>query len=322
MIGFFNCYRRQVLVTLALTALWAVFTLASPAAFTGIRIYRSFMSTIPVTLILTLGMTLLVILGEMDLSFPSVSAAAAFVFAFLHAKIGCPPAAAMALALASGAAMGLFNGFLVVKVGVPSIIATIGTQFFWRGLILLLADGLAIALSSIRGHWLHSLFVGRFGPWEIPAQALWGLAVAIVLGLILNRHPFGDAILFIGDNRKTAEMMGIPVDRVRMATFTLMGFLAAFAGLLATLELNNWWPTQGEGYMLLVFAAVFVGGTSAYGGQGTVYGSFVGAILIGIIEAGIVSAGLVGFWTRFIHGLVIILSVSAYAAMARWRPHG
>lgn len=322
MIGFFNCYRRQVLVTLALTALWAVFTLASPAAFTGIRIYRSFMSTIPVTLILTLGMTLLVILGEMDLSFPSVSAAAAFVFASLYAKAGWPPAAAMALALASGAAMGLFNGFLVVKVGVPSIIATIGTQFFWRGLILLAADGLAIALSAIRGHWIHSLFVGRLGPWEIPAQALWGLSVAIVLGLILNRHPFGDAILFIGDNRKTAEMMGIPVDRVRMATFTLMGFLAAFAGLLATLELNNWWPTQGEGYMLLVFAAVFVGGTSAYGGQGTVYGSFVGAILIGIIEAGIVSAGLVGFWTRFIHGLVIILSVSAYAAMARWRPHG
>jgi simple sugar transport system permease protein len=74
--------------------------------------------------------------------------------------------------------------------------------------------------------------------------------------------------------------------------------------------------------MLLVFAAVFVGGTSAYGGQGTIYGSFIGAILIGIIEAGIVSAGLVGFWTRFIHGLVIILSVSAYAGMARWRPHG
>ena len=312
-------HRRQALVTLGLAAVWGLFLLASPVAFTNAPIYRSFMSTIPVTLILTLAMTLLVIVGEMDLSFPSVSAAAAYVFAFLYAKEGWTPPAAVVAALLSGLAMGFLNGILVVKVGVPSIIATIGTQFFWRGLILLMADGLAISLSSIRGNWLQLLFVGRLGPWEIPAQALWGLAVALLLALILNRHAFGDALLFIGDNRKTAAMMGIPVAKVRIGAFMIMGLLAAFAGLLATLELNNGWPTQGEGYMLLVFAAVFVGGTSAYGGEGTIYGSFVGAILIGIIEAGLVASGFVGFWTRLVHGLVIILSVSAYALMAKRR---
>lgn len=311
--------RRQVLVTLALLSVWGLFLLASPTAFSNAPIYRSFMSTIPVTLVLTLGMTLLVVLGEMDLSFPSVSAAAAYLFAFLYAKAGWAPPAAFGAALLSGAAMGLVNGLLVVRVGVPSIIATIGTQFFWRGLILLLADGLAISLSSIRGDWLQTLFVGRLCLWEIPAQALWGLAVALLLALLLNRHPFGDALLFIGDNGKTAEMMGLPVARIRIGAFVIMGLLSAFAGLLATLELNNWWPTQGEGYMLLVFAAVFVGGTSAYGGEGTIYGSFVGAILIGIIEAGLVSSGFVGFWTRLVHGLVIILSVSAYALMAKRR---
>ena len=161
--------------------------------------------------------------------------------------------------------------------------------------------------------------MGRVGSWGVPVQAFWALLVAAATGLLLNRRSFGEALLFIGDNRQTAQMVGIPVPRMRKLAFVLMGFLAAFAGLLATLELNNWWPTQGDGYMLLVFAAVFVGGTSAYGGQGTIYGTFIGSIIIGIIEAGIVSAGLTGLWTRFVHGLVIILSLSGYALFTRRR---
>lgn len=304
---------RKILVTSVLMVLWGVFWFAAPQSFSSPRIYRSFMSTIPVTTVLAMGMTFLIIAGDMDMSFPSVSAAAAFVFAWLYAKMGVSPSAAFAAAIFTGAVMGYLNGVLVVQIGVPSIIATIGTQFLWRGLIMLLADGIAIPLSSVRGTALHTLFVGRIGPWDVPAQALWAVALAVFLALLLNRHSFGENILFIGDNRNTAEMVGIPVARTRITAFILMGTLAAFAGLLATLELNNWWPTQGEGYMLLVFASVFVGGTSAYGGDGTVYGTFIGSIIIGIIEAGIVSAGLVGFWTRFVHGLVIIVSVSGYA---------
>ncbi len=314
---FWEKYRQQFLVTGALLLLWAAFTAASPLTFTNARIYRSFMSTIPVTMILTLAMTLLVIMGETDLSFPSLSAAGAYVFAWLYSQWGLPAPAAFAAALAAGALMGWLNGLLVVSVGVPSMVATIGTQFFWRGLILLLSDGIAIPLAAVQQEVLHGLFVGRAGAWGVPLQALWALAVAVLLGLLLNRHRFGDAVLFIGDNRRAAEMMGIAVKKVRIQAFTLMGLMAAFAGLLATLELNNWWPTQGEGYMLLVFASVFVGGTSAYGGQGTIYGSFIGSIIIGIIEAGIVSAGLVGFWTRLVHGLVIILSIALYSLASR-----
>lgn len=314
---FLHHHRKQALLSLALLMLWGVFAAASPGTFTNLRIYRSFLSTLPVPLILALGMTLLVTLGEMDLSFPSVTAASAYVFSFLYSQGHASPPMALGAALVAGLLMGWCNGLLVVLVGVPSIIATIGTQFLWRGLVLLLADGLAIPLGALRGEPLHFLLVGRIGEWGIPLQALWTVGIALFLGFLLNRHPFGDALLFIGDNRKTAAMMGIPVRRVRIMAFMLMGLLGALAGVLATFELNNWWPTQGEGYMLMVFAAVFVGGTSAYGGEGTIYGSFIGAIMIGIIEAGIVSAGLVGFWTRFIHGLVIILSVSAYAILER-----
>ncbi len=308
-------HRRGILVTLGLIGLLVLFAIASPRTFLNPRIYRSFLSTIPVTAILALGMTLLVVVGEMDLSFPSVCAAAAYVFAEAFLATGSG-AVSFVLAIASGAIMGWINGLIVVRIGVPSIIATIGTQFFWRGLILLLSDGIALSLASVRGTDIYGLFVGRIAG-EIPAQSLWCLAIALGLALLLNRHPFGDSLLFIGDNRKTAAMMGIPVPKVRIKAFILMGILSAFAGVLATLELANWWPTQGEGYMLLVFASVFVGGTSAYGGEGTIYGTLIGAIIIGIIEAGIVSAGLAGFWTRLVHGLIIVVSVSIYATMAK-----
>ncbi len=308
-------FRRQIWVTAGLLGLLLLFVSASPETFLGMRIYRSFLSTIPVTAILAMGMTLLVVVGEMDMSFPSISAAAAYVFARVFLSVGSAPVAFVA-AMAAGIAMGWINGLIVVGIGVPSIIATIGTQFFWRGLILLLSDGMALSLAQVRTEVVYSLFVGRMAG-GIPVQALWCVAIAVALAVLLNRHPFGDSLLFIGDNRKTAAMMGVPVNRVRMRAFVLMGALSAFAGLLATLELANWWPTQGEGYMLLVFASVFVGGTSAYGGEGTIYGTLVGAVIIGIIEAGIVSAGLAGFWTRLIHGLIIVLSVSLYAVMSK-----
>jgi simple sugar transport system permease protein len=89
--------------------------------------------------------------------------------------------------------------------------------------------------------------------------------------------------------------------------------MSALASVMICLEMANWWPTQGEGYLLLVFAAIFLGGTSVFGGQGTIFGTVIGSIIIGILEAGIISSGLSGYWTRLSHGLVIVISVSVYA---------
>ena len=201
-------YRRQTLVTVILMSLWLFFIAASPRTFLDARIYRSFMSTIPVTTILALGMTFLIVAGEMDMSFPSVSAVSALVFAWLHSPDGgnLPAWFSMLCALTAGGMMGAFNGLLVVRMGIPSIIATIGTQFFWRGAALLLSGGKAIPLSAVRDESLHRLFVGRTGPWEIPAQSLWALGLAVFLGLMFNRHRYGEAVLFVGDKSSTAEM--------------------------------------------------------------------------------------------------------------------
>jgi simple sugar transport system permease protein len=159
-------------------------------------------------------------------------------------------------------------------------------------------------ISGIRENPIHAIFVGRlFG--VIPAQALWALALAVFLWFILNRHRFGEAILFIGDNPNVARVMGINVEATRVRLFTMNGVIAAFAGLLLTMEINVFYPTQGQGFLLPALAAVFIGGTSIAGGQGTVVGTFFGAYIIGSLEAGVVASRISGYWVQLVQGVVM-----------------
>jgi simple sugar transport system permease protein len=112
-------------------------------------------------------------------------------------------------------------------------------------------------------------------------------------------------------------MMGIPVNRVRMLVFTQLGFFAAFAGILLDLEMSYYWPTTGEGYLLGTLASVFLGGTSVFGGMGTIFGTFVGSIIIGSLKTGIITIGLSGYWTNLIYGLLIVISVSIHSILRR-----
>lgn len=304
-------YRLQAGILLLLMVLLGLFSYFSPQTFLHSRIYIAFMSTIPFSTLLALGLTLLIVAGELDLSFPAVMAISGFCFSSITQATGSPLLGFVA-ALSTGAFAGLCNGLIIVKIGVPAIIATIGTQFFWRGTSTLLADGLALNLTELRGTTLHHVMVGRLFD-VIPMQTLWCVAIAIVFWLILNRHIWGDDIRFIGDDISTARMMGIQTDNVRIGLFVLMGLMSALASVMVCLEMANWWPTQGEGYLLIVFAAIFLGGTSVFGGQGTIFGTMIGSIIIGILEAGIISSGLSGYWTRLAHGLVIVISVSFYA---------
>ncbi len=283
----------------------------SPQTFLHSRIYIAFMSTIPFATLLALGLTLLIVAGELDLSFPAVMAISGLCFSSISQSTGSP-LLGLVCALCTGAFAGLCNGFIVVRIGVPAIIATIGTQFFWRGTSTLLADGLSLNLPELRETTLHHIMVGRLFDF-LPMQTFWCLIIAVIFWFILNRHILGDDILFIGDDMRTAIMMGVKTDKVRIGLFVLMGIMSALVSVMVCMEMANWWPTQGEGYLLLVFAAIFLGGTSVFGGQGTIFGTVIGSIIIGILEAGIISSGLSGYWTRLAHGLVIVTSVSIYA---------
>ena len=294
-------------IGIVLAILYVVFIFTAPSVFTGYRIYMSFFQTVPPMLVLALGLTFIITAGEIDLSFPAVVALAGFVFTWFFKTLHMPWIGFI-LAIGAGALVGYINGLLVARLRVPSIMATLAAQFFWYGVTILIAGGLQIDIQAITTTTIHAIFVGRlFGIF--PVQALWALGLTVFFWFILNRHKFGEAIMFIGDNAEVARVMGINVEATRIRLFTMHGVIAAFAGLLLTLEINVFFPTQGQGMLLPVMAAVFIGGTSIAGGQGVLVGTFFGSYIIGSLEAGVVATGIGGYWVQLVEGLVMAASV-------------
>lgn len=311
---FISTYAGQIGVTAALLVLWLAFVVAAPETFLRSNIYAAFAATIPLFGIVAMPLTLVVAAGEIDLSFPSTMALGMVGFVLVWeatANVGL----GVATALIIGATAGLFNGLVVVRIGVPALVATIGTLFFFRGLSLVVIGGRNVTLIATRDSFLFELFVGKF--FGIPMQFLWLLAIAAVMWILLNRHRYGASVYVIGDNSETAELQGIRTKRVRTLLFVLVGVAAAFSGVLSSLFIVSFFPSVGEGQLLPALAAVFVGGTSVFGGKGTIWGTLVGAFMIGTINAGIVAAGLTGFYTQFIFGAVIVVSVSIHALVQR-----
>jgi simple sugar transport system permease protein len=287
--------------------LWILFVVGASETWLHFDIYSSLMSTVPLTGIVALALTMVVIAREIDVSFGSVMAMGAWVFI----ATGQPELGLLA-GLAAGLGVGLLNGIVVVRFGVPSLVATIGSWFFWAGIVLYGTGGKGAGTDFASG-FVTTLVAGRIGGY-VPAEFPWMIGIALVLWVLLNRHRFGAHVYLVGDNEQSARMMGVRTDRVRMTVFALVGVSAAFAGIATTLESNYFWPTTGSGAMLPTVAAVFLGGTSIFGGRGTIFGTVVAAFVIGAIEPGIVSIGWTGLLTQVIYGAVIVgaLIVQAY----------
>jgi simple sugar transport system permease protein len=305
----------EIAITAIFIVLYAVFLIGATEVYTQFGIYRSFMSTLPFMGVVALAATFVVTLGEIDLSFPSVMGLSAWGFGATFVATGSYPLA-LAVALAMGAGAGLLNGIMVAYVGVPSIVATIGTMFFWRGFVNVLAQGKGIPLASLTDSWMHPIFVGRIA-FDIPMHFIWFLLLSVIFMALYRRHTFGSHVLFIGDNQASGEMMGIKVARVKITCFTLLGVMAAFGSVLLVSEVTYFWPTTGEGYLLPALAAVFIGGTPVFGGRGSMYGTFIGVLIIGSLEAGVVAMGIQGFYTQVIYGLLITIAVTIYAIILR-----
>jgi simple sugar transport system permease protein len=306
-------YSLQIGIVFVAIFIWFLFLLGSPRTFLAGNIYVSFMSTTPFFALIALPLTLIIIIGEMDLSFPSTMALGMMAFDVVFVGTGSVLLGFIACLIA-GAVVGYLNGIIVVKIGIPSLVATIGTQFLWRGVVMVVTNGQGLGMTKVQDTFLYPLFVGRIGG-VVPAQFAWTIAVGIALWILLNRTRFGAHVYLTGDNIESARLMGVNVNRTKILSFTIVGVASAFAGFVVSEEVLFFWPTLGDGYMMNTLAAVFLGGTSAYGGTGTIFGTFVACFIIGAINAGIVAAGLTGFWTSVIYGLIIVISVSLQAML-------
>ncbi len=316
--GFVQWARRNALqlgiVAVALV-LWLVFLIASPRTFLSYPIYSAFMQSTPYFAIMAIPLTLVVITGEIDLSFPSIAALGMVLYAIGFDLTGNALVAAI-LCIGAGILAGLFNGVIITKVGIPSIVATLATSFLFRGMVLVMRNSQGYSLGGSKGTAVDKLLVGRVFD-KIPMQFVIAIVVAIVIWFFLNRHRFGAHVYAVGDNKDSSRLMGIPVDRVKTLTFVIVGGFAALAGLIQSLDVSYFWPMLASGQLLNTLSSVFLGGTSVFGGTGTIFGTFVASFVIGAINAGIVAAGLTDQWTQVIYGLILLVSVGLQVVLSR-----
>jgi simple sugar transport system permease protein len=312
---FLTSYASQLGITAAFVLLWLTFVTLESDTFLSSTIYVSYGQTVAYSGLVALPLTMLITSGDIDLSFPSVMALGMVGFVEVEQATGYVEPAILA-ALAVGALAGLTNGVFVAIIGIPALVVTIGTQFLFRGLTLVLTDGGASPLEDVVDTPAWEVLTGRlFG--RIPMQFVWFVAVAVAFWFLMFRHRLGQNAHVIGDNRQAAELMGIPVRRTRITLFVLTGMAAAFSGVLLSLQVANFYPSMGAGYLLPTLAAVFVGGTSVFGGRGTIWGTFLGAFMIGGTEAGIVAVGLTDYYTNLIYGAIILVAVSIHTVLQR-----
>jgi simple sugar transport system permease protein len=313
--SFLATWASQIGITFAFAAVWLTFVILAPDTFVDSRIYVSFGQTTPYFALVALALTMVIVSGDIDLSFPSIMSLSMVGFIAVEQGLEWGVGPAVLTALAVGALAGLFNGVFVTVVGIPALVVTIGTQFLYRGLTLVLVNGKSYALVDTRDAIAYRLLVGRL--WGIPMQFVWCCLVAIGTWMLLYRHRIGQNAHVIGDNLHAAELMGIPIRRTRILLFVLTGMAAALAGVMNSLQVANFYPSIGQGYLLPALAAVFVGGTSVFGGRGTVWGTFLGAFMIGGIDAGIIAVGLTDYYTELIYGAIILVAISIHAVLQR-----
>jgi ribose/xylose/arabinose/galactoside ABC-type transport system permease subunit len=286
-----------------------IFIIVRPGLFLKAGIYSAVFVTLPVLIVMAVSLVFVVAAGEIDLSFPSIIGLSAWVFG-LTIEAGMPTIIAFVAALVTGGLAGFLNGILVTRLKLSSLVSTLGMNFLLRGLINIGAQGHGISLTNISGTAFEQVMVGMIG--HLPVQMLWGVAFTGLGWLLFNRHRFGLHIRCIGDNKDSAREMGINVDNTKIIAFIIVGVCAAIAGVWTNLINQTFYPTTGDGYMLMILAAVYVGGTPTWGGVGTIIGSFIGACTIGFIETGVIASGLTGFFTQFFYGLIIILSLTGH----------
>jgi len=254
--------------------------------------------------LVALPMTFIIITGGIDLSVGSIMGLCAIVLGVSWQNVGLPLEAAIAVALLTGALAGAMNGWFITRVGVPPLIMTLATLALYRGL----AEGISQA-RSVRGYpeWFFRLGQGEV--LGVPTQ-LWILLVAIVVcAVALGYTAFGRSLYAIGHNQLAARFSGIPVDRYKLAIYTLSGLMAGLAGYIFVSRVSTTRSDMGTGLELDVIAAVVLGGTSIFGGTGTIMGTVLGVILIQLLKNGLALTGVKGDATIVVIGAVLILSI-------------
>ena len=303
---------RQIGTFAGLVALCLVLWAATPHFLTVSNLLNVLEQT-SINAIVAVGMTYVIISGGIDLSVGSVLAVSGIVLA-LALEGGVPAPAAIVLALATGTACGLANGVLITFGRLPPFIATLGMMSVARGAALMLAEGRPISGFS---EGFRALATARV--LVVPAPVLLTAVVYLVAHFVLVRTVFGRATYAIGGNEEAARLSGVHVRFHKTAVYGVAGLTSAVAAILLTARLNSAQPTAGTMYELDAIAATVIGGTSLLGGEGTLVGALIGALIMGVLRNGLNLLNVSSFFQQVVIGAVIIGAVLIDMSLKRRR---
>ena len=310
----FGRYKRELAAALAFAVLLLLVALLAPSFFTAANLGDLALNNAPLLLVAT-GMTLVILVGQIDISVGSQFALVS-VAAGLLAKAGVPVLLLLPSVLVLGAALGAVNGFLVGRLGLPSIIVTLAMLVAWRDALRWATEGAWVQDLPAGFQWLG---LGQAaGQWSIVAVAL---VVLGSLGWALRNLRAGRAIYAVGSDPEAARLAGIEPVPVVFGVFAFMGALTGLAALLNAVRFSAIPSNTGLGLELKAVAAVVVGGTAIRGGRGTLAGTLVGAALLGTVGPALTFAGINPFWEKAVQGAIILAALGSDKLLARLESH-
>jgi ribose/xylose/arabinose/galactoside ABC-type transport system permease subunit len=292
----------EIGILLPLLALCGIVTALNPTFYAPdnvINILRS----MSYTGLIAVPMTYVFVAGGLDLSVGSVAGLAG-VIAGLAMRGGMPIAVSVLLGLLVGVAAGLINGVLAVQLRIPAFIVTLGMLSVARGIIYILTQGdpvypLPKAFSDFGdATWLR-----------LPYSVLLLAAVSVWADFVLRKTTYGHAIYAVGGNEEVARLAGIPVKRIKISTYVLVAFASAASGILLAARLGSAAAAGGQGWEMIAISAVILGGTSMFGGVGTILGVMLGAAIMAVLSNGMVLIGVSPYWQNVVLGVILVLAV-------------
>lgn len=254
--------------------------------------------------ILGIGVTYVIISGELDLSVGSVVAFSGLVCTLLIVN-GVPGVVSIILAILSTIFIGWIIGLLVTRLKIPSLVVTLGMLYSIRGIGLILTKGNTVA--GLPGSFKKISQVELFG--RIPIIIIYALVLGVIAHVILSYTKLGYHLKGVGGNKMAAEAVGIDIKRIKTIAFMISGFCAGLTGVLMASRISVGSPSAGSGYELYAIAAVIIGGTSLFGGIGSIAGTLLGAIFLSTLENGMLLMHVSPYWQSFVVGLVMIGAV-------------
>ncbi|NLL78082.1 MAG: ABC transporter permease [Clostridiales bacterium] len=259
---------------------------------------------ISTNLYLACGMTMVIILGGIDLSVGSIIALSGCIAAGCVSRYGMPIGVAIIIGVLVGLLVGMFNGLVISKTTIPPFIVTLATMNIAKGLAYVYTGGSPVRVVTKEWQFIGAGYIGPF-----PAPVVILVVVLIITAIIMNKTKIGRHMYAVGGNQQAAEFSGINVAKVKFFVHAFSGAMAGLAGIVLASRMYSGQPTAGDGSEMDAIAAVVVGGTSMAGGSGKIGGTIIGGLIIGVLNNGLNLMNVNSFWQYVVKGVVILLAV-------------